>query len=87
MDTTLYAIEFQKNVDLPRVVDFLINLGHSISKLKEKRDVYRFEYKPMKELKKQGYNVFIPKKVDEYTTFIMASKPGCQSVAALSCSC
>lgn len=54
MDTTLYAIEFQKHVDLPRVCDFLIGLGHSISKLKEKRDVYRFEYKTIKELKKQG---------------------------------
>jgi uncharacterized protein YcgL (UPF0745 family) len=89
MDTTLYAIEFEKHVDLPRVVNFLISLGHPISKLKQKHDVYRFEYKPIKELKKQGYNLFIPKKVDEYITFIFAekSKPGCCPAVALSCSC
>ena len=84
-ESTLYAIEFKKYVDLPRVCYFLIGLGHSISKLKEKHDVYRFEYKTIKELKKQGYNLFIPKKVDEYTTFIFAekTKPGCHSAATL----
>jgi hypothetical protein len=87
-ESTLYAIEFKKYVDLPRVVDFLSGLGHPISKLKEKHDVYRFEYKTMKELKSEGYNIFIHKDIDEYTTFIMArkSKPGCHSAATLSAS-
>ena len=65
MSELIYAIEFAKHVNLPRVCEFLINLGYPLRQLHEKETCYRFEYKTLKELKENGYKQFIMK-IDYY---------------------
>ena len=74
MSELIYAIEFAKHVNLPRVCEFLMNLGYPLRQLHEKETCYRFEYKTIKELKELGFRHFISKPLTDDINFIIAKR-------------
>jgi hypothetical protein len=74
MTEIIYCMEFAKYLDLERICNYLMGLGHSLSQLKEKENCYRFEYKTLKELKQMGYKEFITKQLTPDINFIIAKK-------------